>query len=61
MLLTFFVGPDYFGLINPLELVGVNPWHIIGVSELLFTVLAFGSLLLLISFAELGSRPRAHT
>lgn len=61
MLLTFFVGPDYFGLINPLELVGVNPWHIIGVSELLFTVLAFGSLLLLISVAELGSRPSADT
>ena len=52
MLLTFFIGPDYFGLSNPLELVGVNPWHIIGVSELLFTVLGFGSLLLLIPIAD---------
>jgi hypothetical protein len=51
MLFTFFVGPDYLGLTNPLESVGVNPWHVIGVSEFLYTVLAFVSLLLLISVA----------
>lgn len=61
MLFTFFVGPDYFGLTNPLEFVDVNPWHIIGASELLFTVLAFGSLHLLISVADPGSRRRANT
>lgn len=58
MLFAFFVGPDYFGLTNPLEIVGVSPWDIIGASELLFTVLAFGSLLLLISVAD--SEPRRH-
>ena len=61
MLFTFFVGPDYLGLTNPLEWVDVNPWHIIGASEFLFTVLAFVSLLLLISVADPESRGQAHT
>ena len=61
MLFTFFVGPDYVGLTNPLEFVDVNPYHIIGASEVLFTVLAFGSLLLLISVADPESRRHAHT
>lgn len=59
MLFAFFIGPDYFGLTNPLGIVGVSPWDIIGASELLFTVLAFGSLLLLISVAD--PEPRRHT
>ncbi len=60
MLFTFFVGPDYLGLTNPLEIVDIDPWHIIGASELIFTVLAFGSLLLLISVADPESRWHTH-
>jgi len=52
VLFIFFVGPDYLGSTNPLELVDIDPYHIIGVCEFLFTILAFGSLLLLISVVD---------
>jgi hypothetical protein len=60
VMFTFFVGPDYLGLTNPLELVDVNPYHIIGACEFLFSAVAFGSLFLLISVADSESRQHAH-
>ncbi len=52
VMFVFYIGPDYLGLTKPMKLTGVDPWHIIGASEVLFTVLAFISLLSLISAAD---------
>ena len=52
LLLVLFVGPDYLGWPNPMRLMGISPFAIIGVSELVFLVLAFGSLGYLIKLAE---------
>lgn len=54
-LFVLFVGPDYLGFTNPLKLLDIDPWHVIGISEFLYAVLAFVSLRLLISVAESDS------
>lgn len=51
-LLFIWLGPDYLGWQNPLDNLGINPWHIIGLAELLMTFLIYMSLIMIGYWAE---------